>query len=484
MSDVVIYPSTWYYNACVQGFLETLAWGLGEDGQQQVEEMLKDDGRVVIQHKLMEAVFSTNDRPSPIGYTLKDSKIPDLKRIGWWWGQYSYESGFIRKDDQGKSLNLLEVIETVCRTLCHKSALYPNLLQFFWNKVNFLNSWFSLENNCGKEIKCSFCGRDFYLDESSRIYDVFFTRSLSGLIGDGPGVFPNLFWDGNPYLSICKHCRSYFLFFHIVHKNRFFINSDSLKVNWHLNHLLSVQINKQRDWQQQTLMNAVHYDPQLRRTLGSWGLQNLEVVIFNRGEVYCYPISANLAKLLLIPSISSLISKISNRTVWDIVLKERFDYLLTIIYKSLRVFLADKDKDTDKDPEIIKIWGSGSNRNITPITNIIELYQEIRKNQEGGKKVSDINFYALRKEASQAPIDLGDNRGKNLVFRLLELTRMNKKSSVYHLLLRVYIARGIEFPDQLSRLFQIEDSELFKNGIYAFISDLKNSKENDIEKSS
>lgn len=63
MSDVEIYPSSWYYNACVQGFLEILAWGLGEDGQQQVEEMLQDDGRVVIPHALMEAAFSTNDTP-------------------------------------------------------------------------------------------------------------------------------------------------------------------------------------------------------------------------------------------------------------------------------------------------------------------------------------------------------------------------------------------------------------------------------------
>jgi CRISPR-associated protein Cst1 len=115
---------------------------------------------------------------------------------------------------------------------------------------------------------------------------------------------------------------------------------------------------------------------------------------------------------------------------------------------------------------------------------IIELYQEIRKYQEGGEKVGYINYSVLRKEARQAPIDLGNNRGKNLVFRLLELTRMNKKSSVYHLLLRVYITSGTEFPEQLSRLFQVKDSELFKNGIYAFVSALKSSEENNIEKSS
>jgi hypothetical protein len=48
----------------------------------------------------------------------------------------------------------------------------------------------------------------------------------------------------------------------------------------------------------------------------------------------------------------------------------------------------------------------------------------------------------------------------------------------------VYITSGTEFPEQLSRLFQVKDSELFKNGIYAFVSALKSSEENNIEKSS
>jgi CRISPR-associated protein Cst1 len=223
-------------------------------------------------------------------------------------------------------------------------------------------------------------------------------------------------------------------------------------------------------------MNAVHYDPQLRRAMGSWGLQNLEILIFERGKVNCYPISANLAKLLLVPSISSLIGRISNRNVWDIVLKERFDYLLTITYKSLIVFLAGKGED----PDVIRAWG----KNITPIADIIDLYQEIRRYQEGSQAVNSINFVGLRRAAGDAPINLGDNRGKSLVYRLLELTRMNKKSSAYHLLLRVYITNGITFPQPLSRLFEIEDSELFKNGIYAFVSGLKHTGKDDIEKSS
>lgn len=96
--------------------------------------------------------------------------------------------------------------------------------------------------------------------------------------------------------------------------------------------------------------------------------------------------------------------------------------------------------------------------------------------------MNTINYGLLRKEAEEAPINLGDNRGKSLIYRLLELTRMNKKSNAYHLLLRVYITNGKSFPKHLSRLFEIEDSELFKNGIYAFVSGLKNIEQKDNEK--
>ena len=64
MKDVVIYPSSWYYNACVQGFLEVLAYGLGE--QIVTDEFLQNDGTVKIPGDLMEAVFAAKTRPCQI----------------------------------------------------------------------------------------------------------------------------------------------------------------------------------------------------------------------------------------------------------------------------------------------------------------------------------------------------------------------------------------------------------------------------------
>lgn len=245
-SDIIIYPSSWYYNACVQGFLEVLAWGLGENGSRIIEKrILQSDGRVVIPGDLAEAIFSTDNVLMPDGYNerLVPSEFKKMKRLSWWWAAAGYEAGFMRKNDRGKNLSNAEIVETVCRSLFHKNAPYPNHAQLVWDtdtKIAFLNEWFNPDHYQKRMgVICSFCGQNYNPDSEARVYDAFFTKSLSTALGSGPGVFPNRFWDGNPNLTTCKSCRSFFLCFHFVQRNRFFINSDSLQVNWHLNRLLA-----------------------------------------------------------------------------------------------------------------------------------------------------------------------------------------------------------------------------------------------------
>jgi len=61
---------------------------------------------------------------------------------------------------------------------------------------------------------------------------------------------------------------------------------------------------------------------------------------------------------------------------------------------------------------------------------------------------------------------------------LLELTRLNKKAEVYHLLLRTYIAKGLVFPASLANLFTVNDPEVFQTGIYDYIAGLREKDEN------
>ncbi len=474
MKDVEIFPSSWYYNACVQGFLEILAYGMGVGGDRIIEkEILQDDGRAVIPGDLAEAIFSTSTVPMPARYPQYrevPEDVADMKRIAWWWVEYGYNLGYMRKDDREKRLSSTEKVETVSRSVFHKSGHYPNLAQLSWDtarKVSFLDNWFSHEDATRSSLECSFCGHTTSLQAGERVYDAFFTRPMSILLGSGPAVFPNLFWNGNPNLLVCKYCRSYFLCFHIVHRYRFFVNSDSLTLNWHLNRLLTGKTKKQGASRYTLLLDALRYDPQLRTGVGGWGLQNLEVLVFDRGEVRYHPVSPRLARLFIVPRVSSLISRIANPRIWEIVLEERFDYLLTVIYKSVRVLISGENRN--QDPEVVVRAGSKDGE---PVANLIEFYAEVKKHlksQGGGRNVSTLDMWRIRNEAKNAPLSLDDN----LVFRLLELTRLNKKADVYHLLLRTYVVKNVPFPSTLAELFSVEDIDLFKSGVYAYISGLK-----------
>jgi len=460
MRAIEIYPSSWYYNACVHGFLEILSWGLGEEGERIVEEeILQNDGRAVIPSELAEAVFSSSNIPMSDGYTERplSTELGELKRIARWWIEVS-------KKEKGATL-----LDTCKSYFGSNKTYYPNLLSHNSkiSRIDFLNWWFNNEKPCGDtKIRCSFCGQAFSPDIDGRIYDNYFTMSLSAKLGSSPANFPNLFWDAKPNLPVCNVCRSYFLCFHITESKRFFINSDSFYVNWHLNRLVTDKIKGEGAFRQRALLDAMRYDPQLRRGVSSWGLQNLEILLFRGDSINYYPISAGFAKLLLIPKISGLVGRINNDMVWDYVIREHFDYLPTIIYKSLRVYLTRSN--SGGDPEVISTDAQG----IQSIINIIELFNEIRKNLphgKGGQGMNAINAKELSSTATRAPLKLDDN----LVFRLLELTRLNRKADVYHLLLRTYVANEMEFPTTLTHLFTIPDDELFKTGIYAFISGLQ-----------
>ncbi|HHU86361.1 MAG TPA: type I-B CRISPR-associated protein Cas8b1/Cst1 [Peptococcaceae bacterium] len=472
MSNIEIYPSSWYYNACVQGFLEILARGLGKNGRDYVEsKILQKDGRAVIPDTLMSAAFGTSDIPMPpgsSGWEEVPEEVSSLKRIAWWWVIKSYELGFIRKDDREKILNPGEKVETVIRFLCHKNGIYPNLIQIPWDtakKIEFLNTWFSPVQDDG-DIRCSFCGHNCTVVEGERIYDAYFTRTLSPHLGNAPGMFPNLFWDGNPNMIMCRYCRSYFMCFHITQRDRFFVNSNSFFMNWHLNQLISGQTsNNDRT---PALTSIMQYDLQLRRAISGWALQSMELITFNQKEIGCHTISATLASLLVIPRISSLIRSIASPAVWENIVAERFDYLIIMAYKSLRFHLKGHGNQP-QDNDIVGVGTGGLHR----VIDLLELYCAIKANTvSGGLFMCYINMKDIGQAAKDAPLSTSDNAGKGIVFRLIELARLNKKTDVYHLLLRIYLANNKPFPEALTRLFQTNDKELFKSGIYAFVAGL------------
>jgi CRISPR-associated protein Cst1 len=467
MEEITLYPSSWYYNACVYGFLEVLEYGL-KNGVVEEELIETSDGTnagaVVIPQHILEQIYSPSRQ---LGGEISSST--ELSNLAWWWVSLSADRGFINKSayDEWKDGNSepSEMMNAVFgNLLAGPTSNYRSLGQSQWSeseKIAFLNHWFSFDHEDATGIRCGFCGTRFKIEPQERYFNRFFTMSMASNLGLSVGKFPNLTWDYNPNLPVCKTCRSQFLFFHLVRRNRFFINTDSHAVNWHLNHLVRNKLQQKHSPFHHALLEGMKLDPQLRQTLGAWGMQKIEMIQFNREEVDYYQIPLHLSNLFLIPEVAYLIGSITNKLALDYIFKGQHESVLDMIYKSIREELSGKKGN---DPEA-KLTSSETK-------SALQLYQHIQVNQNlsGKGGVRTVNLRELSECAANAPRILKDNKS-GLVFRLLELTRMGKKEDVYHLLLRAYVAESKTFPLELRTAFTVQDP-LFKNSIYAFIASL------------
>jgi CRISPR-associated protein Cst1 len=475
MRDVEIYPSSWYYNACVHGFLEVLAWGLGDEGEDIVEkQFLQNDGSVRIPGNLMEAVFSTEDVTAPDGYVLR--KVPgdvkDLKRIAWWWVEKSLKVYFAKDKEMGSWSNM-EKANKVFGRLFYKEGKYPNLIN--------LGTYKTAESRCEQlnrhlifalpkdvtNYHCSFCNTKFNIEEDINMYESSLTRSISITIGSTPNSFSNSFWNGLPNGVFCPQCRTYLLFGHLNlnHYRKAFVNTDSLKLNCHLNKLITHDALTKP----QPFINAIQSLPTLQQNISAWGLQNLELFSFvsETSKIEHMPISGKVATLLIQPNISSCLNKLPSRPVWELFTKEQFSYFPTLIAKNLAIIVKDTiNKQEKKDTEIF--IQPGEYRKVQRLIYLYDAILATLKPRKEDKYMTGLNLGEIRKVAEEAPLDLDSNR--SLVFRLLELTKLTKKSDVYYLLLRYYTAQKIAFPEVLSKVLLLEDDEMFKTGVYAYIS--------------
>lgn len=482
MKDVEIYPSSWYYNACVHGFLEVLAWGLGDKGKDIVEEQfLQDDGSVRIPGELMEAVFSTKDVPAPAGYTFREvpDDVKDLKRIAWWWVSKSLDTEFADNKEKENWSNREKVNKVIGRLFHHEAGKYPTLINLGTyrtaeSRSDQLNRHLAFVPLTEKgKYCCSFCNKEFNTNNEVSVFESSLTRSISTTIGNVPGSFPNRFWNRLPNSIFCPQCRTYLLFRHLNlnFRRRAFVNADSLKLNWHLNTLLTNDVLDRP----QPFINAIYTMPSLQSSIPAWGMQSLELFSFvlvgegkrKTSRIEHTPISVKVAALLIQPNISSCLNVLPSKPVWEIFTKERFSYFSTIIYKNLAIIVKGKINEQEEKDMDIFVKPSEYEK----VQRLINLYQAILtalKPRKEGEYMVGLNLGEIKDVAEKAPLDLDSNR--NLIFRLLELTRLTRKSDVYYLLLRHYTAQKVEFPEVLSKTLLLEDDEMFKTGVYAYIS--------------
>lgn len=336
MSEIVLYPSNWLYNAGVIGFLHVLG-----RGGIKIEDCIQTHGtvKVDVSDVLSEAKIEGTEFKIPLlakSWLLESwerltdkNATSDADRIKEVWGKLFnvHYRGFFNANT---------------RYLFEPSrSSEPSILKF----GNFIQS---LAANGDDPKRCSFC-----LRRSNFTYKNLFTSEHSKILGASAGDkgVPNSFWNLNPDqgLRICDLCSFVLLNHHLAltrlsDGSEIFINAPSFKVMYYLNKFAREAFGASSSAEARTkreilAMSVIEYATKIQTTLGVWTGMNIEVVSRRGSEIEFFSLPYEVIQLLTDRRIASLLSHIGEFSILNFVLNQDFSRLMELGYRLLRIGL-------------------------------------------------------------------------------------------------------------------------------------------------
>lgn len=424
---MILYPGNSIFNISIDGFLRCLQ---EMKGYEFVLSCLSDDGTLTISNDDILNIFPSNVNM----WELTDA--------------YTKLSNAQFKEPKESPVYVLRSL------FLSNSVKYPNLMQhteknFICAFQNYFSVWSVPTPNTG--LNCSFCGEKFSPDPV--IANNSLTAEYARDVASFPKSFPNSFWNANPQTYICPRCKSLFLFQHLssFENNHFFINTNSFRLNYILNTVITQ--NSRTDITsalQRTLKNI--------KNIGMWSMSNIEVV---QKDYYKGLISKTfpkrIAETIIKPNTLFHMKKTSrNRTVGnyhiesslDLITRGSYSGLLQNAYKCIKI----------EEKSISRLAG-----------NYCALFLEIN----GGEVKMGNNLTMLRKNIENEIKSSVQKSISSMKFKLVEQIRVNNRTEVIGILTRIFLSHNEMIPDFLIYIFNEEDDERFQAKMYVFLGSLE-----------
>jgi len=450
----VIFPQSWIHNANIYGFLKILATN-AEELEVEVEELLREDGTLVLpdylQEKLYEEIEVNCGELYPRLYVYW---IMENDRIGV----------AARKPGYDPFVNIPRSMFT------NNDKFYKNLIPqtkpfyLFSEALSRIVNYLFKERSLEGDHVCILCGNPAGgPDHRPEPIKTFSPQLFGSALSSWVRQFPNSFWNMQTSLYICNLCAQMALFRHFVFRNNgdIFINAPSFKVIWYLNQALKAYKDFYEIFSVSSHSQRVDFSVKVQRLLGTWEKQNIEIVMYaGTGGYHTYYFPSRVVDILINPRVTSILGILRNSEgIFRILALEKYPELLHITYLSLKQQITQNNeirKTLDRlgFPDPTEKMSS-----YLPI-----LFFEVRR-------ILGVNHMGSRvcpNELREFGMEVKE-LFKNTKYRLLELVRLGKKDEVYHLVLRTYMAAKRAFPEKLNEVFK-EKEEDFKNLMYAYIS--------------
>lgn len=350
-------PSNWLYNAGVIGFLRVL-----ESAGENVESFLKDDGSVEIidfDKKFLSEIKKVNNYEIPkLAYSYLifnfdelvseiniDSDEEKVKKV---WGKLfnTYYRGFFNANTN---------------YLFQHSKRSPALIQQFSDFI------LNLTNINSNNLKCSFCiSNNFNFNYKNK-----FTSEHNKIIGASFSEVPNSFWnlDKSSSLNICDFCSFILLNYHLgiielSDNSEIFINAPSFKIMWYLNKYARTLYGKQEAKEIREIlgMSLIEMASRLQLQLSKWTKMNIEVIVKYKvkkekekeeDKIDFFSLPYEVVDVLSDRDIASLLNKIGEFKILNMVLDGKFDEILKLGERIFRIAMKPKNELGEQEKDFI-----------------------------------------------------------------------------------------------------------------------------------
>jgi len=384
---ITLYPSNWLYNASVIGFLKIL----NEEDFEQVEF---NDGAL----KLPKQWFIA-DETYPISYAgrLLINKLVSQEDLENWLKQNEEKyKEFVEKHFSANPEEGYKYVRA-CGHLFASGKPFQNLIQIKKKEEWFGFQFFKLVEKFIEEengdLRCSFCQKrnislEFLRREKTlekRL--IVFANTHTSKLGASIGEFPNSFWNNKSSIFICPFC-----VYLLIHHDRFafiktpegeiFINAPHFKLIWDLNSFAENILTKSKEYGIRKILGSslLQWAIKRRTLLGAWTMMNIEVIVKKGDTIDYFDLPPDITKILLDYEIASLIERINEEKIFELILRGKFSEIEKANYFVLKAILKLKNKEEiSKNDPITKYFTKYQDFNyLKKVSEILpELYLKI-----------------------------------------------------------------------------------------------------------
>jgi CRISPR-associated protein Cst1 len=222
--------------------------------------------------------------------------------------------------------------------------------------------------------------------------------------------FPNIYWGLKSREFICSKCEFILMCHHIaliplhedhILREALFINTPLFVLTIDLNEFAETILREQKKYSIAKLIGSslIQWAIKRRTILGTWSLMNIEVIVKKRIQtapkkfvniIDYFDLPYHITRILLDYEIASLIKRINEEKIFDLIVSGKFSELEKANYFVLRGILKLKNNENipDNDP-LRKYISDVKQENLNKISQLLpELYAKILKvlgQTKGGK---------------------------------------------------------------------------------------------------